>query len=131
MKLQRGKVQWILMEESEQMILLKKVTAVTAISGAVVLGTMIATPTAIAAPDGKLGAVMTKTEMSALGCEKGGNNGSIGWARCNSTHAFKVRVWCTWAGQGLSDDWRSPYNWAQCDRGSVHSEDDGIEIIWQ
>lgn len=114
------------------MSLLEKSATVMGVSMAVALGTMMTAPTAIAAPFGKPGAVMTKTEMRDLGCTKGGRWESIGWARCEGTRNFKVQVWCTWAGSGLSNDWRSPYNWAQCSSGRVHAEDDaGIEIIWQ
>jgi hypothetical protein len=113
------------------MVLLKKSVAAMVASVTIVPGTMmVAVPTAIAAPVGKPGVVMTKAEMSAFDCHKEGNGKSIGWAKCSGTHAFKVRVWCTWAGQGLSDDWHDTYNWAQCNRGSVSDGDGAIEVIW-
>ncbi|SMD25508.1 hypothetical protein [Kibdelosporangium aridum] len=31
---------------------------------------------------------------------------------------------------GLSNAWRTPYNWAQCNRGSVREGSQNIEVIW-
>ncbi len=39
---------------------------------------------------------------------------------------FKVQVWCTWAGSGISPYAHRGWNWAQCNRGSVSE----IEIIF-
>lgn len=61
------------------MILLKKITSVMTAAATIFLGTMTVTaPTAIAAPVGKSGTVMTKAEMSAFDCHKGGYWTSIG-----------------------------------------------------
>jgi hypothetical protein len=113
------------------MILLKKTASVMAVAATIFLGTMtVAAPTAIAAPVGKSGTVMTKAEMSGFDCHKGGYWESVGWAKCSGTRAFRVQVWCTWGGQGVSAESRETYNWAECERGRVHTEDNGIEIIW-
>lgn len=59
-----------------------------------------ASETATRVSEGLSGSVMTPEQMEVFACSKGGYNESIGWARCSGTHRFKVRVWCTWAGQG-------------------------------
>ncbi|MFC0111887.1 hypothetical protein [Kibdelosporangium aridum] len=108
--------------------------AVLAVTAAATLGLGAApagaSETATRVSEGLSGSVMTPEQMEVFACSKGGYNESIGWARCSGTHRFKVRVWCTWAGQGLSNAWRTPYNWAQCNRGSVREGSQNIEVIW-
>lgn len=110
---------------------MKKTASTITASMAIVAGIITAAPTALAAPTGTPGAVMTPAEMSAQDCVKRGVGESIGYADCGGIQPFKVRVWCTWAGQGLSETWRVTSNWAQCDRGVVRDQYNAIEIIFQ
>ncbi|KAA6214791.1 hypothetical protein CP973_37790 [Streptomyces albofaciens JCM 4342] len=76
------------------------------------------------------GTVLSPAQALAAGCSKGGHGQSVGFANCPASFGkFKVRVWCTWAGSGLSASWRTKYNAASCSTGSVHTESNGIEII--
>ncbi|MFH8407955.1 hypothetical protein ACH4FX_24625 [Streptomyces sp. NPDC018019] len=88
------------------------------------------TPTAAAVRALPAGTALSPAQAVAAGCSKGGHGQSVGFANCPSSFGkFKVRVWCTWAGSGLSESWRTKYNAASCSRGSVHTESNGIEII--
>lgn len=69
---------------------LEKSAAAMGVSMAVFLATMMIAPTAIAVPAGKPGSVMTNAEMRDLVCTKGGHWESVGWARCEGAHNFKV-----------------------------------------
>ncbi|WP_225825370.1 hypothetical protein [Streptomyces naphthomycinicus] len=76
------------------------------------------------------GTALSPAQEIAAGCSKGGFGQSVGFASCPSSFGkFKVRVWCTWGGSGLSESWRTNYNSAACSLGSVHTESNGIEII--
>ncbi|WP_327739551.1 hypothetical protein OG749_42630 [Streptomyces nojiriensis] len=77
-----------------------------------------------------VGTALSPAQENAAGCRKGGFGQDTGFANCPSSFGkFKVRVWCTWAGSGLSGSWRTIYNAASCSNGSVHTESNGIEII--
>ena len=53
-------------------------------------------------------------------CTKGGYGLSSGFATCPvNMGPFKVQVWCTWAGSGISPFWHAGWNSANCSRGSV------------
>ncbi|MDJ1130755.1 hypothetical protein [Streptomyces iconiensis] len=65
-------------------------------------------------------------------CRKMGYGRAIGVVTCpGSFGAFKVRVWCTWAGKGLSNSFKKYRNSARCSTGHVHEkrEPAPIEII--
>lgn len=73
-------------------------------------------------------AATASTQLAAvaagLGCTRSGYGESSGEATCPaSIGAFKVRVWCTWAGSGESYRWAIGWNYADCNRGSVSAID--------
>lgn len=72
-------------------------------------------------------ALASPATPSATGCWKSGYGESSGEGGCPEEYGdFKIQVWCTWGGSGLSSYPHVGYNWASCNRGSVRT----IDFVW-
>lgn len=121
--------------------------AAALLTGALTLGTLGGVTAASAQPSASPGARAPSTTAAgvtagpglstaeaalAKRCKKSGYGNANGVVTCpGSFGAFKVRVWCTMAGKGLSNSFKKHRNTARCNRGHVHPEHEPtpIEII--